>query len=281
MPPPEGSIPPHSFRQVLSNAVADLAEHGYQSGEQVDRWLLLLRAAAERELGSEAEAERMARDALIAIYRRLIEAGRIVKYVPEVSRFTLAIVRPELRAELDRRILAAADLIKLRRRESIEKTLARFQGWSTSIPPGGEGVIDRREVRASVAKSLQQERFLRRRVQIDQGAKLLSNIADIVAIGNGAIAAEWRHIPHRKGYQARPEHVARNGKIYGIRDSWAWEQGLISKSWPTTDEIDRPGQAIFCSCTFRYILSPRRLPDAMLTKRGQQFVAGELETKAA
>lgn len=249
MPPPDDSgayARSTSFARVLADAIADITARGYESAEQIERWVNLLRTAAEWELGDEATIDRRMREAMGAIYTRLVDKGRVVQYVPEVSRYTLSMIRPQLRAELDRRILASADLIKLRRREAIEGTLARFRGWSTSIPPGGEGVIDKREVRESVGKSVAQLKFERRRVEIDQGHKLTANIANIVAVDNGAIAAEWHSHVHQAGYNARKEHAARDLKVYAIRDSWAHKAGLLNKGAGFTDEMTAPAQEVNC-----------------------------------
>lgn len=274
-----------SLAETVRQAVADLSARGYVSAEQIARWLALIRAAAERQIGDESRLDAETRRHLEALYAKLVERGDVLDFVPGVGRYTLAMVRPDLRAELDRRILAAANLTKLHRREAIEKTLARFQGWSTAIPPGGEGAIDKREVRAHICKSARDFKFEQRRVAIDQGHKLVANVADIVAVGNGAIAAEWHDRgEHDKHYEARPDHLARSGKIFAIRDNWAIRAGLMSKGAGYTDEIEMVGQLPYCSCTYRYLLSPRQLPDAMLTRKGQRWIAesgGRSERSAA
>ncbi len=286
MPPPDdhGAYRRASstFAHVLSDAIADLSERGYVSREQIDMWLALLRAAAERELGSEDLIERRMRDAFGAIYKRLIERGRITDYVPGVGRYTLAMIAPELRAELDRRILASADLIRLNRREAIEKTLQRFAGWSTAIPPGGVSDLDRREAKASIGKSVKQFAFERRRVAIDQGHKLVANIASITAVANGAIAGAWHSHVHQIGYQVRPDHADRDvdvrrkaGKpaIYAIRGSWADKQGLINRGAGYLDDMTAAGQEVLCRCYVTYLTSLRRVPDEMLTRKGQEWLA--------
>lgn len=283
MPPPNdfgwagGFVGRRSFRQLLAEAIEELSRTGYISADRLEWWVLTLRRAAEESLGSERFIDEDTRRKLGHIFEKLVEREKIAEYVPGVSRFTLSMVRPDLRAELDRRILASADLIKLHRREAIERTLQRFRGWSTSIPPGGEGVIDKRETQSHIAKSLAQYRFEKRRVDIDQGHKLLSNINEIVATDAGAIAGVWHdHGEHDKGYDARKEHLARSGRLFLVRDSWAIEQGLVRRgSRPYMDEIERPGQLPFCRCFYRWITSPRRLPDEVLTSRGQEWVAGE------
>src|ERR1700684_2501395 len=97
---------PQSFHDVLTEAVNDLAEHGFDNVERVERWTRELRAAAERSLISELSMEQQLRDALAGAYRRLVEEGGIAKNHVGVERYTLEKVRPELRNELGRRIAA-------------------------------------------------------------------------------------------------------------------------------------------------------------------------------
>lgn len=281
MAPEGGSGRVRGFAQTLADAVADLTAQGFVSRERLEMWLAALRVAAERELGPEQKIDADLRAAFTAMFRRQLEGKRLFERVPGVGRYAVSMVAPHLRAELDRRILAAANLIKLRRKESIEATLARFSGWATSIPPGGSGVIDKREVRAHITKDLRQERFERRRVEIDQGHKLVANVAEIVAADAGAIAAEWHHV-HQAGYDARPEHLARDGKVFLIRGSWAHREGLV-KPGPDGyfDDIDKPSVAPFCRCWAVYVLSPRRLPDEMLTRRGREWIAAGAKREAA
>ncbi len=264
-----------TFRETLAAAVADIADRGYQSAEQIERWTRLLREAAWQELGPDVAVDAEIQAAFGAIFRREVEKDGVLRRVPGVGRYTLAMVKPKLRVELDRRILAAADLIKLNRRAAVEKTLQRFSGWSTSIPSGGGDEIDKRETRVAIGKSVAEEKFVRRRCAIDQGHKLSANVAEIVATDSGAIAAIWHDRgEHDKNYDARKEHLARSGHLFLVRDSWAIADGLVRRgSRPYTDEIDRPGQLVFCSCFYTYITSPRRLPDDCLTKAGHEWVS--------
>ena len=265
---------PHTFGRLLAEAIAELSSTGYVNPERVNEWIVRLRNAAEREFGPIERIDDDVRLRLEAIFRNLTDAGKIADYVPGISRVTIGLVKPGLRAELDRRILAAADLIKLNRRKAIETTLQRFSGWSTSIPPGGSGVIDKRAVRAEIGKSVARVKYEARRVNIDQGAKLISNIAEIVALDNGAIAGIWHdHGEHDKSYDADPKHLARSGKLFLVRDSWAIVQGLVKRgSAPYTDEIDKPAVRTFCRCYYVWITSPRRLPPELLTIRGKEWV---------
>lgn len=280
MPPPnDAGWASHAgrktFDQVLADAIRELSSTGYTSPEQINRWTDELRRAAEFELGPNWHADPQTRAKLDAIFTKLIERGGIETYVPGVSRFTLNMVRPHLRAELDRRIVAAADLIKLHREEAVERALARFRGWSTSIPVGGDETIDKRETKASIGKSLTQLNFERRRCETDQGMKLIANIAEIVATDNGAIAGIWHdHGEHDRSYNARKEHMARAGKIFVVRDNWAMREGIMKlDGHQYMDEVTRPAQEVSCRCFYQWITSPRRLPDSMLTRKGQEWVA--------
>lgn len=285
MPPPPddfgGYARSTSFQRVLADAIADVAMHGYTSRERIDMWAGLLRSAAEWELGPEEAIDARMRDALGAIYAKLIDRGKVASVVPGVSQYTLAMIKPQFRAELDRRILAGADLIKLNRRAAIEKTLQRFSGWSTSIPPGGDGVIDKRETKASIGKSVAQVRYEARRVGIDQAHKLSANLSNIVAVANGAIAAEWNSHWRQANYNYRRDHKDRDEHVYAIRGSWAVEQGLINKGAGYTDEMTAPGEEVFCRCFYRYITSLRRVPDSMLTRKGQEWLAAPVMGRRA
>ena len=236
-----------SFQEVLAAAIDDLLANGFDSMERIERWTRELRAAAERSLVSPASLEQQLRDGLAAIYRRMVDQGGILKFNQGVERFTLDKVKPALRAELDRRTMASANLIRLNRAESIEKTLRRFQGWSTSIPPGGVSGETRVEVKKTVRKSLASLPFEERRVLIDQGHKMTAAISEIIASDGGAIAGRWRSHWRQANYNYRPDHKERDEQVYLIRDSWAHAAGLVRKgSVGYYDEVTAVGQEPFC-----------------------------------
>lgn len=270
------TLEPRSFSRVLRDAIDDFAKRGFVDEVQVNHWLGLLRKAAERDLGPETRIDEEARRSLEAVFRRAVEGGRVVERVPEIGRYTLNMIAPRLRLELDRRILASADLIKLRRRETIEKTLRRFAGWTSSVPPGGRGVIDKRGVRSNLCEDMQRARWEKRRVEIDQGAKLMANIADVAARGNGAIAVIWHSNWRQRGYDYRPDHKERDLQVYALKDSWAIQQGLIRKG-PAGyyEDVTAFGQEVFCRCFGQWLLSPRRLPEDMLTAKGRAWIAAQ------
>ena len=205
--------------------------------------------------------------------------GEILKMHEGVGKFTLQKLAPALRSELDRAVRTNANLIKLNKAQAVEKTMQRFAGWATSVPAGGTRVEDRAKTKTDIRKALAQLPFAERRVAIDQGHKFVASLNRIVAEGGGAIAAKWRSHKHQLNYNGRPEHNARDGHIFLIRNSWEQEKGLV-KAGPDgyTDEIEEPGQLVFCRCAYVFMYSIGQLPDAMLTDKGREELA---KTRAA
>lgn len=259
-----------SFAQVITEAVADLAEHGYRSPEQIAEWVRVIREAAADAMTPPHVLEEALNATLGTTYRRLIERGSILEHHKGVSRFTIDKLRPRLRAELDRRIMASANLIKLNRQAAIEKTVQRFAGWATSVPEGGSDVVRRSPVKSDIRKALASLPYEERRVAIDQGHKFAADLSHIIAMDQNAIAAIWHH--HHKRYP-RPEHVARDGSIFLVRGSWAHEAALVKSSAGYTDEIERPGEWVYCGCSYGWIYALRDLPAAMVTEKGRQALA--------
>ena len=263
-----------AFYALISEAVADLLQHGFDSQDRLDGWLRRIEIAARQSLVPPETLQSALRDSLMRIYQRTVEGGRLKQLHAEVSDFTLSRVKPKLRAELDRRILASANLIRLNREASIQRTLQRFAGWATSIPIGGSEAETRGEVGKQVRRSISGLPFEERRVIIDQGHKLVAAINDIVATDGGAIAAIWRHVREGGGYQARPEHEARDGKIFVLRDCWAIKDGLMKLAGAEyTDQVEQPGQLPFCRCGWEFIYNLRDLPAEMLTAKGKEALA--------
>jgi hypothetical protein len=254
---------------LLIQAIKDIAEHGFDSPERIEKWVNALRRAAGSELGSPEEIEGKIRASLKAVYERNVIQGSILKRHPKVSTFTLRNIEPQLRVELHNRILASANLIKLNREKTIEQILQRFSGWATSIPAGGSEVVDRREVKKGVIKSLRQMSFEERRVAIDQGHKLISNISAVVAIETGAIAATWhQHFTQNP----RKCHTERDGKVYAIRGNWPMGAGYMKKGAGYTDEFEQPAEFPFCRCDFEYLINLRDVPPEMLTRKGKEYL---------
>lgn len=264
-----------SYYEVLTAAVREFAEAGYVSDLQLERWVRELRLAAERDLIPADTLVAEVRRTLGDEFSRLIDKGGILKHHPGVDRFTLARVRPQLRDELSRRIMASAGLIRLHRETAIAETLRRFTGWATSVPPGGSEAVARNPVKADIRKSLARTPYEYRRCAIDQGHRLAANINAIVAQGSGAIAAKWHR--HHTRYP-RETHIQRDGKVYLIRNSWAQEKGLVKPGKVGyTDEITQPAEEINCRCTYEYYTSLRQLPQDMLTNKGKEALLSARE----
>jgi hypothetical protein len=261
------------FLDILSAAINDIIKHGFDSVHRVEDWTRRLVSAAEISIGDPRIRAEMLRDALTIIYQRLVDKGGIVRHHQGIERFTIQRVKPKLRAELDRRIAASANLIKLNREEAISDIRRRFIGWATSVPEGGIDVARRREVKDQVKKSLYQLPFHERRVVIDQSHKLINSLDAVIAEDQDAIAARWHSKFRSPGYNARIVHKHRDqdGLIFLRRDSWAHKAGLVKPSDAGfTDQIEQPGQLVFCQCRFVYLYSLRQLPAEMITEKGRQ-----------
>jgi hypothetical protein len=268
---PEGSnYSGGRFYTVLTEAVAEFTEHGFDSQERLDFWMKRIEDAARDSLIPLATMEREIRSALQAAYARQIERGAILRRHPGVARFTLEQVKPKLRAELDRRIMANAQLIKLHRAEAVETTLRRFSGWATSIPAGGSRVVERVQTKTGIRKALAQLPFEDRRCAIDQGHKFVADLDRILAVDAGALAAVWHSHFRQAGYNYRVDHKERDGRVYLLRGCWGMDRGLI-KAGPAgyTDQITAPAEEVFCRCYYEWLYALRDLPDIMLTEKGR------------
>lgn len=260
-----------NFYSVLTDAVNDLLEHGFDSEERVAKWLRELEAAISATMSPFATIDEIQRRLLRDVYQKMVERHGVMKYHPGIQRWTIDKLKPHLRLELDKRILASANLIRLNREQSIAQTLRRFSGWATSIPEGGTAKGERAKVKERIKKPLQSLPFEERRVAIDQGHKLLASINTIVAEDQGAIAAIWHSHWRQANYNYRPDHKERDEKVYLIRNSWAQKLGYV-KPGPAgyTDQITQPGEEVYCRCFMQYIYSLRELPSDMLTIKGRE-----------
>lgn len=270
---------PQTFTEALTAAVRDMTLHGFDDVARLHEWLRRLRYAAMASAPANNEIDTAVSDAMRAAFTRAVNPKRLETFQRGIETFKVNQIKPQLRAELDRRILASANLIKLNRDQAIEKTLQRFSGWASSIPAGGSRVVDKPETKTEIGKPVRGIPFEVRRVNIDQGHKLFAAVNETVAKQTGAIAAMWRsHGRHDKHYDARPDHLRRDGQVFALRDSWAIQRGLMNKGDGYIDEIERPGEEPFCRCWYVYLHNLRDLPEAMLTAKGRFALQ---ETKVA
>lgn len=215
------------FSRTVREAVKFFLRNGYTSREELERWQGIIRQAAESETDDDYMS--MVSERLRKTYDLQVSKAGALERHKGLSRFTLNYMEPKLRSELDRRILASADLIKLNRTAAINKTVQRFSGWATSIPVqdyvgGGLSPSSRSGVNYNcdhIQKSAQQVDYEARRVMIDQSHKLIANIDNIIATSNNAIAAEWHSHWRQAGYDYREDHKERDKQVYLIRGNWA------------------------------------------------------------
>jgi len=271
-----------TFFETVTQAINDTLEYGYESDERLQYWVDLIRDAARADMVPEAELDEQLRRVLSTTYERLIDKGSILNDHRGVDRFTLERIRPALRNELDRRILASAALIKLNREQAMAETIRRFTGWATSIPAGGTSVANRRGTKEDIRKAVTSMPFIERRVAIDQGHKLNAALSDIIAEDQGAIAAEWRSHWRQAGYNYRQEHKERDRVVYLTRDSWATKRRFVAVGpQGYYEDHERPGELVYCRCYVRWLYNLRDLPRDMLTEAGQAALAGARASKIA
>lgn len=257
-----------SYDEILSAAISDFERYGYDSTARLERWRKLLEGAAlAQSKHNGIDAEDMKRRLKTIFSREVTNGGLFRRHA--VSKFTIDKVKPALRRELERRMMASAQLIKLNREEMIAATSRRFSGWATSIPAGGSEAIEKRETAGEIKKALKQLPYTERRVMIDQGAKFTASLNDILATEGGAIAAIWHSRWRAAGYSGyRKAHKERDKKIYVLRGNWAMEKGLMKLGGRQyTDEITMVGEEINCSCVYEYLYSINDLPKEMQTDK--------------
>lgn len=258
-----------SYYETVTAAVADISENGFDTEERLEMWLRRLNASATKSMPTPEAMTRNLKQKLTADYTKLVDRGGLQKRHVGIPKFTVDRLKPQMRAELDRRIMASTQLIKLNREQAIAKTLQRFGGWASSVPPGGVSDETRNEVKEDVKKSIKQLPFEERRVIIDQSHKLYSAVNNIVATHGGAIAGIWHSHYKERGYNFRIQHAERDGKYYAIKGNWAIESGLMNKGAGYYEDMDQVGQEPFCRCYMQYVYGIDRLPDEMLTEKGR------------
>ncbi|ELN0133859.1 hypothetical protein RY607_004570 [Raoultella planticola] len=268
-----------TFTRTVREAVKFFLRNGYTSQQELERWQSIIRQAAESE--TDDDYMTMVSDRLRKTYDLQVSKAGALDRHKGISRFTLNYMEPKLRSELDRRILASADLIKLNRTAAINKTVQRFSGWATSIPVqdyvgGGLSPSSRSGVNYNcdhIQKSAQQVDYEARRVMIDQSHKLIANIDNIIATSNNAIAAEWHSHWRQAGYDYREDHKERDKLVYLIRGNWAQKNGYVKAGTAGyLDEITQPGEEVFCRCYVTYLYNLRSIPEDMLTQKGRKFL---------
>lgn len=263
-----------NFYETVTAAVRDMSENGFVSVERVAQWTERIREAAVRSMVPEWKMVETVRRTFQTTYKRMVDQGGLFKYNPGVPRFTIDKVRPALRLELERRIVASASLIKLNREKATQDTLRRFSGWATSIPAGGSDAVNKTAEKTEVRKALASLPFTERRVIIDQNHKFVAALNETIAVGGGALATVWHsHGASDRNYNYRPDHLGRQGKIYALKGNWALERGLMKAGDAGYyDDITHYGEEVYCRCFGTYLYYLTELPDEMLTEKGKAHI---------
>jgi hypothetical protein len=259
-----------TFFQVISEAIREFEEFGFDSVERLNYWVERIRTSAVETLTPESVLNDELTRVLTGTYKRLIDDGQILKAHAGIPRFTVDKLKPKLRNELDRRLMVSRNLIKLNREQAVEKTVQRFAGWASSVPAGGSRAIETKDVKDNIRKALTSLPFEERRVNIDQSHKFVGALNEIIAVDGGAIAMRWNSQWRRRGYGYRIEHKERDQNVYLLRSSWAIEKGLV-KPGPDGyyDDITKVGEEVYCSCFATWIYNLRDLPSGCITKKGE------------
>jgi hypothetical protein len=258
-----------NYYGTLTKALDDVLEHGYDSPARVAYWAGLLKETAEDSFKAPGEMEGNLRRALTSTYSRLVDRGGVLQLHPHLSKVALDRLKPQLQVELDRRIMAAASVVRMRRDEAIQSTLRNFIGWATSVPSGGTPYIYRRAKKAEIRRPLSSAMLSESNVVIDQTGKLTSAVHHCLAHESGAIAAQWHSKYQQPGYNYREDHKERHGHVYIIRGSWAHQDGLIGRGARFTDSITLPAEEPHCKCRYNYLYRLDELPPEMLTRKGR------------
>lgn len=266
--PKKSRLDGKTFYQVVTEAINFYLENGWKTEKTLIDWNKKLRVAATKRFPKESEVT----NHLKHIYKKLVLDGGAIKNSPidGPSQITLNKLKPTLRKELDKRIFTSTNLIKLNRKQAIEKTLQRFNGWVTSAPLDGYFDISSKKEKQKVLKPVQELDYINRRLAIDQGHKLAANIKYSLAKQGNAVALVWHSPWRRSGYDYREDHKERDENIYLIRDSWADEKGYLKSVNGYYDEITSVGEEVNCSCQAVYIYAPQRLPEEYLTESGKR-----------
>jgi hypothetical protein len=270
------------LQRVLREAVEDILAHGYDSQKRIQLWAEKLHAAALRALIPEAEINRRLAEELGLVYERQFKGDKFMRRHQGLSRFTVEQLKPKLRNELDKRVLASANLIRLNREASIQRTLQRFEGWATSVPAGGR----RGEAKAPLDKKLRRAfaslPYEERRVIVDQGHKLVAAVNTVVANDGGAVAGIWHSHFRETGYDARPRHMHFDSRVFVLRGNWALRDGLMKLDGALyTDQLEAPAELINCRCYYSYIYNLADLPVHMLTAKAKAAMLQRGERHAA
>ena len=243
--------------------VADLVERA-QRGEDVEFLLGQLGIALDRI---------PVKDPYPALKRTFDSQTRAICKRHKVSPYVIASLYALFRDERDERIQSARVINDLHRDEAQSVTMRRFAGWQSSTP----SKKPKREVISFISEPVKELPKKERMVIADQTRKMITNMDVIVAKEAGAIGYYWHSLYRVPGYRYREshKHLDMDGVFVILRDSWAYQQGLIKKGNQIfSDQIERPGELPNCKCSPKYVYSMTDVPKDCLTIKGLEFTKG-------
>jgi len=254
----------NQFKTVLDQAITEFGEHGFRDAAILAVWLLLLRQALKSSISPENKANSRAKASLTRKYELLVKKRR---KIPQIK---VDQIRPDLRRELERRVIATQGLNGSIRESAVADVIRRFEGWATSVPEGGSAV-KKRHITDFITKPITKIRLEDSRVLEDQMHKLAMNVEAIIADKCGAIAGVW-HSKWRQGEPYRHKHAAFDEEVFTIADNWAIKNKLMKVgSAGYTHNIEAPGELPYCRCSYDYVYDIKDLPDKMVTKKGRDI----------
>jgi hypothetical protein len=262
------------YKDVVSAAISDLEDHGFDGMARVDRWVGLLSrdAVASAPVMPAVVADLNRR--LDKEYKRAVHTQRGKHHVG-LEPSAIRAVEASLEGMVERRLEAAKVVLEGARSAAIHTAIRRFVGWATSLPAAGQPSDKQaRMARDGVLKALKGISRAEGRIVDDQCRKLTSDIGGAVASQREAIAGIWHSRWREPGYDYRPDHKDRDLLVYLVRDSWAVRGGLV-RGKRYTDDVTRPAEEPNCKCHYQWVYQLSDLPEAMLTKRGRDYLTRE------
>ena len=130
---------------IITQAVKDISNNGYNNSRMIFWTGKIREAIAQSSKFRTIKFPTILKNQ----FENIVKVNNLKKMHQDVPAYRLEQIKPSLRSELDKRILASADLIKLNRSAAVEKTIQRFSGWATSIPQTGSLVVDKNDTKDS------------------------------------------------------------------------------------------------------------------------------------
>jgi len=281
------------LESVLTAAITDIAVNGFNSEITINRWLMRLQNALKNYSVNLPAARSLVEKSMTQAFERHFfdshgnPSGKFLERNKGIDAFTLQRLKPKARSKLQERIVQNASLIVLERDAAVADTLKRFQGWTTG-QVAAKQLLTKTQIKEQAKLLIKPisdapTDFIPRRRAIDQNAKMVAAVNDVIADDGGALAMTWH-----QNWSANPRNAENAGKKHRLdpdrnheqfdnktfirRESWAVKEGFLKKGdLPFLEDLQvMPGQNVYCGCTASYDYSLTALhrirPDAFTQK---------------